>query len=141
MSDLSKKALELFNQGYSCSESVVRAALELGFIDNKIDIESLTRISSAFSGGMGGSGCLCGAVAGAQITIGYIFGRNDNTTPSHSVKAVAKKLVEKFKEKNKATCCRVLNKGRDNCAGLVSDAAEILENLVNENLDIILISK
>jgi len=136
MPDLSQKATELFNQGYSCSESIVRAAFELGFIDNKIDIASLTRITSAFSGGMGDSGCLCGAVAGAQIVIGHIFGRDDISTPSNGIKSIAKQFVEKFIEKRKATCCRVLNaaKSRANCAGIVAESAEILENLVKENL-------
>ncbi|MDD3012249.1 MAG: C-GCAxxG-C-C family protein [Candidatus Gastranaerophilales bacterium] len=142
MSDLSQKATELFNQGYSCSESIVRAALELNIIDNKSDIENLTRIASAFSGGMGESGCLCGAVAGAQIVLGCTFGRNNTDTPPKSIKALSGQFIQKFKDKKNATCCRVLTKGfdfhsserRHHCLSIVSDTAEILENHIKENL-------
>jgi C_GCAxxG_C_C family probable redox protein len=142
MSDLSKKAVELFNQGYSCSESVVRAAYELNIINNKIDIEILTAMSSAFSGGMGGSGCLCGAVAGSQIVIGSVFGRNQLNQSSNNIKALSSQFVQKFKDKRKATCCRVLTAGlqagsperRNNCTGIVSDASSILEEMIKKSV-------
>jgi len=142
MSDLSSKATELFNQGYSCSESIVRAAVELNIINNKFDIENLTRVASAFSGGMGESGCLCGAVAGAQIVLGYSFGRNNTETPPKIVKALSGQFIQKFKDKRNATCCRILTKGfdfhsaerRTHCVSIVSDTAEILENHIKENI-------
>lgn len=138
---MKEKAVELFNQGYSCSESVIRAAHELGFVDKQLDIETLTQVSSTFSGGMG-SGCLCGAVAGSQITLGCIFGRKDLNISPQNTKAIAKTFIQKFKDKRKATCCRVLTAGvgfnsperRNNCVSIVADAAEILESHIKENL-------
>ncbi|HBH18011.1 MAG TPA: hypothetical protein DDX14_03570, partial [Cyanobacteria bacterium UBA9579] len=76
MDNFKENAVNLFQQGYSCSESVVRAAYQSGLIDKNIDIESLNKVASVFSGGMG-NGCLCGAVAGAQMIIGVILGRED----------------------------------------------------------------
>lgn len=142
MSELSNKAVELFNQGYSCSESVIRAAYELNIIDKKIDIETLTSISSAFSGGMGGSGCLCGALAGSQMIIGSMFGRKNPNQSSNDIKVLSSQFIQKFKDKRKATCCRVLTAGfnansserRNNCAGIVSDAAGILEEMIKSQI-------
>ena len=57
------------NKGYSCSESVVMAAIELNIVPRE-----LLSVATSFSGGMG-SGCLCGAIAGSQIVIGYLFGK------------------------------------------------------------------
>jgi len=141
MSNLSQKATELFNQGYSCSESIVRAAIELKIVDNKFDIENLTRIASAFSGGIGGSGCICGAVSGAQIVLGCNFGRNNTETPPKIIKALSGQFMQRFKDKRKAICCRVLTEGfdlqsverRKHCESIVADAAEILETHIKEN--------
>ena len=61
---MKNKAVEYFNNGYSCSESIVKAASEAGLCDS-----SLISIATSFSGGMS-SGCLCGAVAAIQMISG-----------------------------------------------------------------------
>ena len=38
--------------------------------------KELLSIATSFSGGMG-SGCLCGAIAGSQIVIGWLFGKDN----------------------------------------------------------------
>ena len=142
MSNLNKKAAELFQEGFSCSEAIVHAAYECKIIDQNLNPEYLNQIVSAFSGGMGESGCLCGAVAGAQMVLGSVFGRKDTKTPPKNMKAISKSFVDKFKEKRKATCCRVLTAGydfhsperRQNCATIVADVAELLENHIKENI-------
>jgi len=140
MSNLKDNATELYKQGYSCSEAIVRAAHQSNLIDNNIDIKVLNKLASSFSGGMG-NGCLCGAVAGAQIIVGYALGRENITDSSKEVKTAAKKLIDNFKEKRKTTCCKALSakydfnspERRQNCVNIVSDAAEILENIVKDN--------
>lgn len=140
MNSFRETAASLFQQGYSCSESVVRAAHQSGLIDKNIDIESLNKIASVFSGGMG-NGCLCGAVAGAQMIIGVILGREDINGSPKDVKLAAKKLIDNFKEKRKTTCCKALSakydfnspERRQNCINIVGDVAEVLENVVKEN--------
>ena len=143
MSDFQETSTELFKQGYSCSEAVIRAAYENNLIDKNIDIEFLNQMASSFSGGMGESGCLCGAVAGAQMVIGSIFGRKDKSDSPKNIKTISGKFIEKFKEKRKATCCKVLSakydfnssERRQNCVGIVGDVAEILEAHIKENLN------
>ena len=49
-------AVDYYKSGYSCSESIVKEAIDLGLCD-----ESLLPVATSFSGGIG-SGCLCGAV-------------------------------------------------------------------------------
>lgn len=118
-------------EGYSCSESVVKAAYEKGLVPKE-----LINVATSFSGGMG-SGCLCGAVAGAQIVIGYLFGKNKTNT----ARAFAKNFVERFKKAHKATCCRVLTSGFDDfhskerkshCVNMVQSSAVILEEILEE---------
>ncbi|MDD3237407.1 MAG: C-GCAxxG-C-C family protein [Candidatus Gastranaerophilales bacterium] len=130
---MKETAKKYFSIGYSCSESMVMAAAELGLVS-----KDLLSVASSFSGGMG-SGCLCGAVAGAQMIIGALNGRNQEKN-GMDARVLAKKFIEKFKEKNKATCCKILTlKYKDNfasperklhCSQMVEDAALILEELL-----------
>ena len=132
---MKEKAVNYYKQGYSCSESVVQAAVDSGLCD-----KSLLSISTAFSGGMS-SGCVCGAVAGAQMVLGANFGKNNDCNNQETARMKAKEFMEEFKTKRKATCCKVLSAGYDfqsaerkqNCTSLVKECAEILENLVEKN--------
>ena len=116
------------NKGYSCSESVVMAAIELNIVPREI-----LNIATSFSGGMG-SGCLCGAIAGSQIIIGYLFGKEKTNT----ARTIAREFVEEFKKTHKATCCRVLSAGFDfqskerklHCSNMVQNCATILSNIL-----------
>ena len=126
------KAAEYFNNGYSCSESVVRAAIEKGIIP-----EELLPAATAFSGGMG-SGCLCGAIAASQIIIGWLYGRENQSGNEVKARALAKQFIEEFKKSHKATCCRVLTAGMDmasperkaHCTNMVNDCARILDEMI-----------
>lgn len=133
---MKEKALEYFKNGYSCSESIVAAAIDEGLCD-----KSLLAVATSFSGGMS-SGCLCGAIAGAQIVIGYLFGRDNSKGNKQVARALAKEVIDLFKEKHKVTCCRTLTadfemgspERKQNCTNMVSDCAQILEKLVGEKV-------
>ncbi len=126
------KSAEYFNNGYSCSESVVKAAIDAGLVP-----EELLSVATSFSGGMS-SGCLCGAIAGSQIILGYLFGRNNKAGNEVQARAMAKYFIGEFKKSHKATCCRVLTAGMDmasperkaHCSNMVSDCAKILEDMI-----------
>lgn len=129
---MKEKAQNYYKQGYSCSESVIQAAIDEGLCD-----KSLLAVATAFSGGMS-SGCLCGAVAGAQMVLGYNFGKTNSKNNEETARAKAKEFIEEFKQKRKATCCRVLSSGlefssperKQNCTSIVEECAEILESLI-----------
>ena len=122
-------SIENFKGGLSCSEAVVKACYDVGLVD-----DSLINIATSFSGGMQ-SGCICGAVAGAQMVIGFLHGRNKD----YSAKDKAKLFIQKFKEAKGATCCKVLSAGydfhsperRENCVSLVELSATILEEIIS----------
>lgn len=127
------KAAEYFNNGYSCSESIVKWA-----IDEKLISEDLLPVATSFSGGMG-SGCLCGAIAGSQIIIGSLFGRNNKDGNEVIARAKAKELIQKFTDKYKVTCCRALTKGLEmgsperkaHCTNMVDECENLIKNLLN----------
>ena len=58
------KAREYFNNGYSCSESIIMELADKGVVSRE-----LLSLATPFSCGIG-SGCLCGEIAGAQLVIG-----------------------------------------------------------------------
>ncbi|MCD7780490.1 MAG: C-GCAxxG-C-C family protein [Candidatus Gastranaerophilales bacterium] len=129
-------AVKYFLSGYSCSESVVQAAIDKGYIK-----EDILAIATPFSGGMGIK-CLCGAVAGAQIVIGSLFGKNKDKD-GMTARKLAKEFNEKFSQKYKVNCCKILSAGfadfhslerRQHCSNLVKDSSEILETILKENL-------
>ena len=119
-----------FSQGYSCSEAVAKAAIDLGLAD-----ESFVSIATSFSGGMS-SRCLCGAVAGSQMVIGLLFGKNKDNT----ARAKAKEFYEKFTSTHKVACCKVLSKDfefhsperKAHCTNLVEECGAILDEMLAE---------
>lgn len=133
---MKKNAVNYYKQGYSCSESIIKAAIDEGLCE-----KNLLAVASAFSGGMS-SGCLCGAVAGAQMVLGSNFGKENSKNNEETARAMAKEFIDEFKTKRKATCCRILTAGfeqgsverKQNCANIVAECSEILGKLIGEKV-------
>lgn len=147
--DHSKKAEELFKEGYNCAQAVFAAySEELG-----IDIETALKLSSSFGGGMGRMREVCGAVSGMFMAAGLKYGYSD--PKDKEAKANHYKLIQNlahaFKERNGSIICRDLlglskpegtpvpeertadyYKKRP-CAELVKDAAEILNQYMEDH--------
>lgn len=133
---MKKTAVEYFLKGYSCSEAVVQSAIDKAYVPKE-----LLSAATPFSGGMGIK-CLCGAVAGAMLVIGSIYGKSHDRDGMKS-RTLAKEFNERFSQKYKVNCCKVLSAGfedfhsaerRQHCCSMVQDSSEILENLLKENL-------
>ena len=129
---MNKTAVKYFLSGLSCSESVVQSAIDKGYAPKE-----LLSCASPFSGGMGVR-CLCGAVAGAMLVIGSIYGKN-NDRDGFKARDLAKAFNDKFHEKYKVNCCKVLSSGykdfhsqerKQHCTNMVNDSCEILEELL-----------
>ena len=126
------EAGEYFNNGFSCSESMIKWAVDKGLVS-----EDVLPLATSFSGGMG-VGCLCGAIAGAQMIIGAQYGRDNKYGNENIARAKAKELAQKFMEKHKATCCRVLTRGMEfsgpnrkaHCTNMVDDCQKLVEELI-----------
>lgn len=106
-----KDAVEIFQKGFACSESVIYA-IKKGF-DLEMSDDAIA-MSSGFPWGLGDGGCICGALAGATMCIGYFFGRR---TPGDEAflkcQQLTKEFHDAFKEHCGATCCRVLTRGKE----------------------------
>ena len=134
------KASEYFNNGYSCSESMIKWAIDEGLVSDE-----LLSVATPFSGGMG-SGCLCGAIAGAQMIIGSQFGRENKYGNDVLARVKAKELIQRFMETHKATCCRVLTRGMEmgsperkaHCTNMVNDCENLVKDLLKSEISGIL---
>lgn len=127
---MKEKAVEYYKNGFSCSESIIKAAIDKGLCD-----KSFLPVATAFSAGMS-SGCLCGAVAAAQMISGLHFGRENSYGNDVSAREKAAFIIEEFKKLNKVTCCRALSGGltgaerKQRCSKYVADICEILEQVL-----------
>ena len=82
MEKLREDAVHIFNSGFTCSESVIYAIkknFELEMSDDAI------AMSSGFPWGLGGAGCICGALAGGTMCIGYFYGRTEPGDPRNQL--------------------------------------------------------
>lgn len=109
-------AEELFRSGgFFCSEAIVAS------IKKNIAPEMPGQLISAASGfpvGVGGSKCICGAISGAVICLGYFFGRTESASSpdpkSQKCMALVYELQDSFrKNHNGVLCCSVLTQGMD----------------------------
>lgn len=111
MDQLQKDAVDIFHQGFACSESVIyaiRKNFELDMSDDAI------AMSSGFPWGLGGGGCICGALAGGTMCIGYFFGRKTPGDPKITrCFELTQELHDYFKDNYGAACCRVLTRGME----------------------------
>ncbi|MBE5901637.1 MAG: C_GCAxxG_C_C family protein [Lachnospiraceae bacterium] len=109
MEQLQTEAVEVFTSGFTCSEAVIHAirkALELDIPDCAI------AMSSGIPWGFGGAGCICGAVAGGAMCIGFVYGRTTPGDPRNlRCFELTNELHDRFKEEFGAVCCRILTRG------------------------------
>lgn len=100
------RAMELFRNGYNCSQSVLCAFAEsLG-----LDVEVAARLSSSFGGGMGRMREVCGAVSGMFMVAGLACGYSDpkaHEEKKHHYEKV-QMLANEFKKLNGSIICREL---------------------------------
>lgn len=135
MNNFADLAKEYYDGGLSCSEAVINAAHDSGICKFE-NINEVHKVASMFSSGMS-SGCLCGALAGGQIVLGYIFGRNISEKTNLN-RVVAKEFIKTFKEQRKFTCCNALSapyknnpaEHRQNCINIVEESSQIAKKLV-----------
>ena len=90
-------AVTYFNNGYTCSQAIVKAFKNEFNIDESI----LEAISYGFGGGMGRSGNICGAVSGGIMLIGI---RNSDEKKD-TVYEKVNNFINEFKKINGETSC------------------------------------
>ena len=134
-------AEEYYRKGdYYCSEAVVKTikdTFELDFSDEVI------KMASGFPVGIGGSGCTCGAVSGGVMALGMVFGRSDAKDPKvMKTMKLSAELHERFRQKRKFVCCKILTKGMDfgkkehleQCIAITGEVSEIVADIIAREL-------
>jgi C_GCAxxG_C_C family probable redox protein len=139
------RAVALFVEGFSCSQSVIGAYSQ----EYDLNLKTALKVSSAFGGGMGHNDEVCGAVSGALMVIGLKYGRTeaDDREAKENTYALAKKFVNGFRSIYGSIRCTdllgcnlstedgVKNAREKNlfetlCVDFVKDAAKILEKIL-----------
>jgi len=143
-SQFAGKAADYFSRDYNCAQSVLLAMQEYYGIGRS---RLVPRIATAFGGGIGRRGSLCGALTGAIMAIGLKHGTN-KTVLIEKEKAyeIALKFYDQFAKECGSPFCRELigydltspeelekmrksNVRDEKCCGFVKKAVEILIGL------------
>ncbi|MDA8236035.1 MAG: C-GCAxxG-C-C family protein [Clostridia bacterium] len=98
---LADRAEELFRQGYNCCESMIKASIEIFELPLP---ESTYLMGRFFRQGVAESGCICGALAGGVMMLGFIAGEHKQNVD------LAKKFQKDFIRQFGSSCCRVIRK-------------------------------
>lgn len=131
MDNHEKKAMELFNSGYNCCQSVLIPFCK----ELKIDEDTAVKLSSSFGGGIGGLGEACGALCGMFMVMGLKYSDFDptNKAAKDEHKKFLQSLSDKFKQDNGSIICRELVKDipeankHQHCGRYVSYAVKLID--------------
>lgn len=143
----SEKARALFESGYNCSQSVFAAFCDITGLCEKQALQ----ISVGLGGGVGRLREVCGAVSGAAMVLGYVYGGEDGKDKLSAYEKV-QQFAREFEKQNGSIICRALLHLDQNekpsfkpeerteryykkrpCADLVEISAEILEKILNSD--------
>jgi len=110
-----EEAEEIFRiGGFYCSEAIISSIRKN--IDPSMPLE-LVSAGSGFPIGVGRSRCLCGAISGAVVCLGYFFGRTGPTSgdgpKNHRCLELTNELQESFRKNHKLLCCHEHIEGLD----------------------------
>ena len=110
LEEMKKEAQHRFYNGYTCSESVLHTLnkhYEFGLSADAI------AMGAGFPWGLGGAGCICGAVAGATMSLGYMYGRRDPEGDKDTCFKLTKEFHDEFLEKFGSVGCGKLIENMD----------------------------
>lgn len=76
--------------------------------DYNIENELIPRIASCFGGGIGNTGSVCGAVAGAVMAIGVVVDRDNTLEDWFRIAGIAAEFRRRFEAEMETIICREL---------------------------------
>lgn len=146
-----EEAVETFESGYGCAQSVFATYADLFGIDR----ETALKLASPLGGGIGRMREVCGAVSAMALLAGL---KEGNTNPADEagkerIYLLVREMSDLFKEENGTIICRDLLgvKKREQsakpdkrtaeyyanrpCSRLVASAAKIVEEMLLEDMD------
>jgi len=144
-----EEAEEIFRLGgFYCSEAIISSIRKN--IDPTMPLE-LVSAGSGFPIGVGRSRCLCGAISGAVVCLGYFFGRTRPTSPddpdSEKCLKLTNELQESFRQNHKTLCCHIHIEGLDiangehrpQCIAFTGECAQKAAEIIARELGIKLV--
>lgn len=128
------RAEELFRQGLNCCESIIKAGIEVFQLPLP---EDTYRIGRFFRQGIAESGCICGALAGGIMMLGYLA--DDYNKDIRLAEQFRTEFVSKFG----TTCCRVIRQKQSftgklrnrECREITGFSAGLLYEILNSRGD------
>lgn len=140
------KALQLFSEGYTCSQSVLSAFADL----LEVSPDTALKLATGFGAGFGRKQEVCGALSGGVLALGFLYGRGEKDGPEKKEDTYSrvKELLESFKEEHGSCICKELLDGCDLltpegqkrftelkminlCDKYVATAVRLTENIIN----------
>ena len=147
MSAKPEQAVNIFKEGYNCSQAVISVYAE----DFGLSLENALKISSGFGSGMGRMAQTCGAVTGAFMVLGLKYVNADirDKETRERIYGLVREFARRFENRNGSIICRELldcdiskpegiANAKENglfasvCPKMVGDAAGILDEMINE---------
>ena len=141
----SEEAVACFTQGCNCAQAVSSVFAR----DAGVPEEVVLRAATGFGGGVAHTGGACGAVSGAVLAIGLLFGSTgpEEKEAKDRTYALTQEFIVRFVGKHGTVSCtglldcdlsteeglaRARSQGitRTLCPGYVRDAVEILEEML-----------
>ncbi|MEM2105481.1 MAG: C-GCAxxG-C-C family protein [Candidatus Bathyarchaeia archaeon] len=97
--------MKRFLGGYNCAQSVLLTMFEFWNGENEL----VPKIATAFGGGIGRCGSVCGALTGGVMALGIKYGTNEPLMEKRlEAYARARKLYNEFKRLHGSVSCREL---------------------------------
>ena len=142
-----EKAVWYYEHNFNCSQGVFTAfATELG-----MDEKQALMLSTNFGGGAR-KGEMCGAVSGALMVLGLMYGHSESENTASKLKSynISEQFMNRFIEKQGSVVCRELlgydltksddmtiikenNLFRTICPDMIKCAVDVLEEIIAEN--------
>jgi len=124
---------------YCCSESILQV-INTGF-NGGLTEEATLSLADGFCGGMGGAGCVCGALSSSIMALGlFLSPHRRGGLGKKEFQAVCRQMHDQFQDNFGSTCCRNLIKEyadsrrqrRHFCGDLTGAAADLTGRLLLE---------
>ena len=145
--DKKEMAVDLYNDGFHCSQAVLSAfAADTGITEKQACL-----LGGCFGAGMK-KGEVCGACTGALMVLGLLYGQTEKGDTASKIHAyeVAEAFLDRFAERNGSYRCNDLlgcdirteegvryarsrNLFRTLCPKMVEEAVGILEEIIREH--------
>ncbi|KMY68703.1 hypothetical protein AAU61_03545 [Desulfocarbo indianensis] len=130
------KAANLFESGALLCAPAVLVTLNHA-LGGGLSHQQAKAVAAALPEGMGGAGCSCGALSGAQVAVGLFLG---GKLPWRKMAPPAREMHDQFKGHFGSTCCRVLSKKVKHdpkahfaqCTGITGEAAAQAAQIILE---------